>query len=72
MRYNFACAYARDLDDKEAALKMLDSAMSRLQGSIGNLEFDPDLECLRDDPRYQKIITDTKARLAKLKARPSA
>jgi adenylate cyclase len=72
MRYNFACAYARDLDDKEAALKMLDSAMSRLQGSIGNLEFDPDLECLRDDPRYQKIITDTKARLAKLKARPTA
>jgi adenylate cyclase len=64
MRYNFACAYARDLGDKEAALKMLESAMCRLQGSIGNLEFDPDLECLRDDPRFHKIVNETKARLA--------
>jgi adenylate cyclase len=63
MRYNFACAMARDLDDPEGALKMLESSISRLRGSIGNLEFDPDLASIRDDPRFHKIVADAKKRL---------
>ncbi|HVU29674.1 MAG TPA: TIR domain-containing protein [Sphingomicrobium sp.] len=63
MRYNFACAMARDLDDPEGALKMLESSISRLRGSIGNLEFDPDLASIRDDPRFHKILADAKQRL---------
>jgi adenylate cyclase len=63
MRYNFACALARDLGDKEGALKMLESSLSRIKGSLGNAEHDPDLECLRDDPRFQKILADAKKRL---------
>jgi adenylate cyclase len=63
MRYNFACSLARDLGDKEAALRMLDSSLSRIKGSLGSAEYDPDLECLRDDPRFHKILGDAKKRL---------
>ena len=63
MRYNFACTLARDLDDREGALRMLQSSISRIRGSIGNLEFDPDLESIRDDPRFVKMIADAKKRL---------
>ena len=63
MRYNFACALARDLGDREGALRMFESALSRIRGSIGNAEFDPDLESIRDDPRFQKAIADAKRRL---------
>jgi adenylate cyclase len=63
MRYNFACALARDFGDRDAAIRMLDSSLSRIKGSLGNAEFDPDLESIRDDPRFQKIIADAKRRL---------
>jgi adenylate cyclase len=63
MRYNFACALARDLGDREGALRMLESSISRIKGSIGNAEFDPDLDSIREDPRFQKMIADAKRRL---------
>ena len=62
MRYNFACALAK-LGDRDAALRMLESSISRIRGSLGNAEHDPELENLRDDPRFQKIIRDAKKRL---------
>jgi adenylate cyclase len=64
MRYNFACAYARDLGDRDAAIRMLDSSLSRIKGTTGNAEFDPDFDSIRDDPRFKKIIADAKKRLA--------
>ena len=63
MRYNFACALAKDLGDREGALRMLESSISRIKGSLGNAEFDPDLDSIRDDPRFQKMIVDAKKRL---------
>jgi len=63
MRYNFACALARDLDDREGALRMLESCIPRIKGSLGNAEFDPDLDSIRDDPRFQKIMREAKKRL---------
>jgi len=63
MRYNFACALAKDLGDREGAIRMLESSISRLKGSLGNAEFDPDLDSIRDDPRFQKIIGEAKKRL---------
>jgi adenylate cyclase len=63
MRYNFACALARDMDDREGAIKMLESSVSRLRGSIGNIEFDPDLASIRDDPRFKKMVADVKKRV---------
>jgi adenylate cyclase len=62
MRYNFACALAK-LGERDAALHMLESSLSRIKGSIGNAEFDPELENIRDDPRFAKIIGDVKKRL---------
>jgi adenylate cyclase len=63
MRYNFACALARDLGDPEGALHMLESSLSRIRGSLGNAEFDPDFESIRADPRFGKIISTAKERL---------
>jgi len=70
MRYNFACTLARDLGDREGALRMFEYSISRLKGSIGNAEFDPDLESIRDDPRFNKAIADAKKRLG-VKERPA-
>jgi adenylate cyclase len=63
MRYNFACTLARDFGDADSAIRMLESSLSRIKGSLGNADTDPDLECLRDDPRFQKILADAKKRL---------
>src|SRR5438132_10188300 len=63
MRYNFACALARDLGDREGALRMLESSLSRIKGSLGNAESDPDLDSIRDDPRFKKSIRDARKRL---------
>ena len=64
MRYNFACALARDLGDREGAIRMLESSLPRLKGSIGSAEFDPDLDSIHDDPRFQKMIADAKKRMS--------
>ena len=63
MRYNFACTLARDFGDRDGAIRMLESSLSRIKGSLGNADTDPDLECIRDDPRFQKILSDAKKRL---------
>jgi len=71
MRYNFACTLACELDDREGALRMLESTIPRIKGSFGNLEFDPDLDSIRDDPRFQKIFADAKKRLAQKAKTPA-
>jgi adenylate cyclase len=71
MRYNFACALSI-LDEREAALDMLESALSNARGSLGMADIDPDLENIRGEPRYQAIIADAKARIAKAQAEAAA
>ena len=64
MRYNFACVLSAGLGDKEGAIKMLQSTLPMvgpLQVRIADT--DPDLDLIRDDPRFQKLITDAKKRL---------
>ncbi|HET9459288.1 MAG TPA: TIR domain-containing protein [Sphingomicrobium sp.] len=67
MRYNFACALSV-LNERDAALDMLESSLLRAKGSLGMAEVDPDLENVRDHPRYKTIIAAAKKRIAKAQA----
>ena len=57
MRYNFACVLAAHLDDNEGALKLLQSTVPMCTLSLLKIvETDTDLDPLRDDPRFQKLL----------------
>jgi adenylate cyclase len=71
MRYNFACIFATALHDKEAALKMLESTISRVGAyQVTIADTDTDFDAIRDDPRFQKMITDAKKRLGMAEPAP--
>jgi adenylate cyclase len=71
MRYNFACALAK-LGDRDGAIRMFESSVSRLKGSLGNVEHDSELDSIRDDPRFQKVVADAKKRLGIKTSRPAS
>ena len=66
MRYNLACALVMELDDKEAALDALqpyfDLVMSPIH--VKHLEADPDMNTLRDHPRFKEMLEQTRRRLS--------
>jgi adenylate cyclase len=66
MRYNFACALARSLDDRQAALDMLGPVLEHERGRrlVSTALTDPDFARLRDAPRFQAMIAAAEARLA--------
>ena len=65
MRYNFACAVSVYLHDKEAALEVLGPIFATITDTfLPYAKADPDLECLRDDPRYLSMVAAAEARLA--------
>jgi hypothetical protein len=64
MRYNFACALAAFVGDKDAALRHLErSLLTAGAFHLSLAEADPDLDSLRDDPRYRSAVTEAKRRL---------
>jgi len=64
MRYNFSCILAGYLSDKEAALKMLQTTFSVAGESMIRIaDADTDLDPIRDDPRFQKMLSNAKERL---------
>jgi adenylate cyclase len=64
MRYNFACALAAFIGDRESALRHLERSLATAGAfHINMTEADPDLDSLRDDPRFQAIIARGKKRL---------
>jgi adenylate cyclase len=64
MRYNFVCALANDLKDKEAALEMLGPVLEKVgTGLLDHIKIDPDLACIRDDPRFQAMLAAAEKRV---------
>ena len=65
MRYNLACAFL-DLGDTEAALDTLQSIFETLSIEVIHwAKTDPDLDEVRDNPRFKSMMATAEARLAK-------
>jgi adenylate cyclase len=72
-RYNFVCALANHLNDKEAALEMLGPALEKMgTGLLNHAKIDPDFDCIRDDPRFKAMLAAAEARVASDGSRRSA
>jgi adenylate cyclase len=57
MKYNFACVLAAYVGDKAEALRLLAQALSCGGTMMFKVaESDPDLDCLRDDSEFQKLM----------------
>ncbi|TAM94621.1 MAG: hypothetical protein EPN40_11600 [Rhodanobacteraceae bacterium] len=69
MRYNFACALNAYLNDRQAALDMLEPLFAGITAYLLRyLKADPDFESLHDDPRWQAMVAAAEARLAAAKS----
>ena len=64
MRYNFVCALANHLNEKEAALEMLGPAFEKMgTGLINHAKIDPDLDPLREHPRFKAMLAAAERRV---------
>ena len=64
MRFNLACFSSASLGDNDAALELIAPFMERCGTlQVTHVQNDPDLDKLRDDPRFQAMIEAAKARL---------
>ena len=65
MRYNLACSLITQAHDVEAGLDLLASIMERVhQEPINWAKVDPDLDRVREHPRFKAMIAKAEARLA--------
>jgi adenylate cyclase len=68
MRYNFACVLLIHLDEPDAALDVLEPVLENVAADyyLNHIKVDPDFIRLRDNPRFNAMITAAAARLAHL------
>jgi adenylate cyclase len=65
MRYNFACTLVLELREFEGAIDLLAPAFEKVRMDALNwAKSDPDLDPIRDHPRYKAMIAAAEARLA--------
>ena len=64
-RYNIACALVHDLDDAEGGIEALERYFELTSSTteIRHAEADPDLDPIRDDPRFKQMLAAAKKRL---------
>src|ERR1700676_4089303 len=64
LRYNLACTLVVDLHEVEAALDLLGPAFEKLRIEAVNwAKTDPDLDIIRDHPRFKAMLVAADARL---------
>ena len=64
MRYNFACVTTLYLNVTDAALDLLEYIFQRMSATFfRSASSDPDLDSLRDHPRFRKIAAEARKRL---------
>ena len=70
MRYNIACTLVVDFGDEEEAIETLEPFFERINSTVWvrHVDADPDLDAIRDDPRFQAMLVSTKQRLGMAEA----
>jgi adenylate cyclase len=64
MRYNFACALAAFIGDKQGALRHLERSLATAGAfHLSLVETDPDLDSLRDEPQFKEALSRARKRL---------
>jgi adenylate cyclase len=65
MRWNLVCALSRHLGDTNAAIELLGTFKDRIPPAmVKYLRLDTDLDPLRDDPRFEELVTHAEERVA--------
>jgi adenylate cyclase len=65
MRYNFGCGASSQLHDPDVALELLAPVFETMSASFLNYaRTDPDLDPIRDDPRFRAMVAAAETRLA--------
>jgi adenylate cyclase len=64
-RYNLACALSAQVNDLEGAIRLLAPYFEKVptMTQVKHADVDPDLDPIRNDVRFQKMVADAKARL---------
>ena len=71
MRYNFVCALANHLNDKEAALEMLGPSFEKMgAGLVNHAKIDPDMDPLRENRRFKAMLAAAEKRVESEVSRP--
>ena len=65
IRYNVACSLTFRNSDLDGALDLLEQYFGRIDspGQIRHAEIDPDLDALREHPRYRSMVSGAEERL---------
>jgi adenylate cyclase len=65
VRYNLACSLALELNDHEGAIEALQPFFEKTTSTtvLRHLEVDPDLDPVRNDPRFVEMLASAKQRL---------
>ncbi|HXV00970.1 MAG TPA: TIR domain-containing protein [Caulobacteraceae bacterium] len=65
MRYNLACALCRHLSDIDGALELLGPFLATAsQSYVSHAMVDPDMDPVREDPRFKAMLAAAEARVA--------